>query len=74
MLTWHLLEKLITSQRDSISQTRTYMQDLLRHVNGPDIEREDPLSLIIDALAALEKTVAEDFRSKCQSISDLVSS
>ena len=50
------------------------MQDLLRHVNGPDIEREDPLSLIIDALAALEKTVAEDFRSKCQSISDLVSS
>ena len=53
------------------------MQELLRHVNIADIERierEDPLALIIDALAALEKTVAEDFRSKCQSISDLVSS
>ncbi|KAL2049114.1 hypothetical protein ABVK25_010626 [Lepraria finkii] len=71
MLTWHLLEKLITAQRNSVSETRTYMQELIRHVNIPDIEREDPLALIIDTLAALEKTVAEDFRSKCQSISDL---
>ena len=80
MLTWHLLEKLIAAQRSSLSETRTYMQALIVHVNGvngvngPNITSEDPLAPIIDTLQALEKTVAEDFRMKCQSISDLVSS
>jgi hypothetical protein len=76
MLTWHLLEKLIAAQRSSVSETRTYMQALIVHVdgvNGPDSASEDPLVPIIDTLEALEKTVTEDFRMKCQSISNLVS-
>ena len=52
------------------------MQALIVHVdgvNGPDSASEDPLVPIIDTLEALEKTVTEDFRMKCQSISNLVS-
>ena len=33
---------------------------------------EDPLLRILEALASLEKAVAEDFRSRGQSITDLV--
>ena len=33
---------------------------------------EDPLLRILEALVSLEKAVAEDFRSRGQSITDLV--
>ena len=72
MMTWHILEKLITAQRKSVSETRAHIRSLLQVLKLKDAEREDSLLQIIEALTALEKTVAEDFRSRGQSITDLV--
>ena len=69
---WHVLEKLIAAQRRSVSVTRDCIRQLLQDLKLSEVELEDPLLPIIEALAALEKTVTEDFRSRGQSISDLV--
>jgi len=72
MMTWHILEKLITAQRRSVSETRQNLRQLTRICASCHAEVEDPLLQIIEALTALERTVAEDFRSRGQSITDLV--
>ncbi|KAL9138175.1 MAG: hypothetical protein Q9175_000599 [Cornicularia normoerica] len=72
MMTWHILEKLIVAQRKSVSETRHHMRALILGLALTNAGSEDPLLRIIEALASLEKAVAEDFRSRGQSITDLV--
>lgn len=74
MTTWHTLEKLVAAQRKSVSNTRAYIRQLAIDANFTRVESNDPLLLIIESLIALEKTIAKDFRSRGQVISDLVNS
>ena len=77
MLKWHVIQKLIVTQRESVSNTRAQLTQLMGSLNFPDTQSpvalpEDPFLQISDSLVAFEKTFAEDFRSRGQSISDLV--
>lgn len=72
MLTWHVVRKLIAAQRQSVSNASVHLAQLFRDLSLTNLNDEAPFTQIIESLAALEKTVAEDFRSRGQSVSDLV--
>ena len=77
MLMWHVIQKLIATQRESVSNTRAQLTQLVGSLNSPNTQPcvvlpDDPFIQISDSLVAFEKTFAEDFRSRGQSISDLV--
>ena len=77
MSKWHVIQKLIATQRESVSNTRAQLTQLVGFLKCSDTQPpvtlpEDPFLQISDSLAAFEKTFAEDFRSRGQSISDLV--
>ena len=77
MLMWHVIQKLIATQRESVLNTRAQLIQLvgcLASTNAqPDFALpEDPFLQISDGLVVFEKTFAEDFRSRGQSIADLV--
>ena len=61
------------AQRKSVSETRNHIRSLIMKLGLVNAAAEDPLSMTLQALTALERTVAEDFRSRGQSITDLVS-
>ena len=77
MSMWHVIQKLIATQRESVLNTKAQLTQLVGCLNCGDTQPpfalpEDPFLQISDSLVALEKTFAEDFRSRGQSISDLV--
>ena len=77
MLMWHVIQNLIANQRESVSNTRAQLTELVGFLNCPNTQPrvalpDDPFIQINDSLVAFEKTFAEDFRSRGQSISDLV--
>ncbi len=77
MLMWHVIQKLIANQRESVSNTRAQLTQLVTSLNSADTQAcvalpEDLFLQISESLVAFEKTFAEDFRSRGQSISDLV--
>ncbi|KAF6225254.1 hypothetical protein HO133_010451 [Letharia lupina] len=71
-MTLHVLEKLIVAQRKSVSETRDHVRALILKLALTKARSEDPLLRILEALASLERAEAEDFRSRGQSITDLV--
>ena len=77
MSKWHVIQKLIATQRESVSNTRAQLTQLVTFLDCPNTQSsvalpDDVFLHISESLMAFEKMFAEDFRSRGQSISDLV--
>ena len=77
MSKWHVIQKLIATQRESVSNTRAQLTQLVTFLDCPNTQPpvalpDDAFLQISESLMSIERTFAEDFRSRGQSISDLV--
>ena len=72
MIMWHKLQKLVSAQLNSVKKTKAVIRKLAKEIDFFEVIAEDPLGEVIDNLTIFEKTFHEDFKSRGQSITDLV--